>query len=115
MKRLLLVCLALALTACLPSSVDPGGAALTLEPTATYNVLRFAAGTVDATNVKLEIAGIGTRVNDTKCKLEAALIKCNLGSVPVGKTYNLPIVGTAIQARANYARVNGATYEIYLK
>jgi hypothetical protein len=115
MKRFLLACFALAITACLPANSDPSGATLTLEPTATYNVLRFATGSADATNVNFEIAGIGTRVNDPKCKLEAALIKCDLGSVPVGKTYNLPIVGTAIQARATYARVNGATYEIYLK
>lgn len=115
MKRFLLACFALAFTACLPATSDPGGATLTLEPTATYNVLRFASGSSDAQNVKLEIAGIGTRVNDAKCKLEAALIKCDLGSVPAGKSYVLPIVGTAIQARTQYARASGANYEIYLK
>lgn len=103
------------LTACLPAVQDPGSATLTLEPTASYNVLRFAAGSADANTVKLEIAGIGTRVNDAKCKLETALIRCDLGTVPVGKTYSLPITGTAIQARATYARATGVQYEIYLK
>lgn len=110
-----LVGLFVLLSACLPANSDPGGATLTLEPTASYNVLRFAAGTDDANAVKLEIAGIGTRVNDAKCKLETQLIKCDLGSVPANKTYSLPITGTAIQARAGYARASNVTYEIYLK
>lgn len=106
------------LVSCAPlssSPTDPNGATLTLEPTASYNVLRFTSGTSDAQNVKFEIAGIGTRVNDPKCKLEGTLIKCDLGSVPVGRPYVLPITGTAIQAKASYARASGAIYEIFLK
>ncbi len=117
MKFLALIGLML-LAACAPfgtSATDPNGATLTLEPTATYNVLRFAAGSADTQTVQLEIAGIGIRVNDAKCKLESQLIKCDLGNVPANKTYSLPITGNAIQARVQYARATGLNYELFLK
>jgi hypothetical protein len=117
MKRFLLVCL-IALTACLPvfnAPQDPDNAMLTLKPGAQFSTLKFSSGTADAQTVKLEIAAIGARVNDAKCKLETGKIVCDLGNVPASKTYNLPIVGTAIQARATYARATGLNYEIFLK
>jgi hypothetical protein len=116
-KRLLLGCLVFLAACVLPFSnpTDPNGATLTLELGTTFSTLKFNAGNADAQTVKLEIAALGARVNDAKCKLDSGLIRCDLGTVSVGKVYALPITGTAIQARANYARATGLNYEIFLK
>ena len=111
MKRALLTLLIVSVASCgfFAAPVDPDGATLTT----TEGAVRFSSGLSDALNVKLEVSAIGIRVNDTKCKLTGGTVLCDLGTVPAGRTYRLPISGTAITARVAYKRVSGAVFEVY--
>ena len=108
MKRLLigLLLLMAVLGACFPTTpVDPGGASLLIESQITYNII-FAAGTLEAKDVILEVYGIPPRVNDAKCREVGAHLECALGIIPANKRYVLPASGAALTARATYKRDN---------
>ena len=113
MKRVLLSLLMVSAVSCgfFAAPVDPDGATLTT----TEGAVRFSSGLSDALGVKLEVSAIGIRVNDTKCKLTGGTVLCELGVVPAGRVYRLPISGTAITARAAYKRLSGAVFEVYAK
>lgn len=111
MKRVILTLLMVMAAGCalFLAPVDPDGA--TLET--TQGIVRFSAGKTDALKVKLEIAAIGLRLNDAKCKLERGTALCDLGIVPAGRTYRITTSGAGLTTRAAYRRGSGSSYEIY--
>lgn len=116
MKRLLLVGLTLALTACTPSlsgpgAADPGAATLTLTAAQGYKVVRFDAGKTDAQTVRLTLSGVGLAVNDPTCRASGAQLVCEVSTVPAGQSYVLPARG-ALVVEAEYGRADGKRYNL---
>jgi hypothetical protein len=103
MKRALLWLTCALVVGCAVQAPDPARATLQLETGQTFDVLKFGAGDAPALDVKLELYGIGIRVNDSNCKLETGRTVCSIGNVPTSLTYSLPSTGVQA-ARGRYKR-----------
>lgn len=114
MKGLLLLT-ALALSACAPNltqaPVDPGGAKLTLMQKNDFKIIGFEAGTQEARAVKFTLTGVGLAVNDPTCQAKDTQLVCDVGTVPAGRTYVLPVRGLLL-IESTYQRPDGKPYSL---
>ena len=103
MKRLILLCSMLVVCAAVQG--DPG-VALTLGA----DGLRITAGSTDFTDTLVYVFGAKLRYNNKGCENLTVALKCNLGTIPAGKTYFLSVTG-AHKAEV-YGKVNGELYSL---
>jgi len=93
---------------------DAGGATLrlTTQQETGYQALYFAAGSLDAHDVKVFVSGEqGAQLvyNSKLCKPYLNAVECDLGLVPADKTYAL-YFRNAREADAFYRRPDGVLY-----
>ncbi|MBZ9750743.1 hypothetical protein K7W42_07700 [Deinococcus sp. HMF7604] len=114
--KCLLLGLTVALAACAPSltgpaAADPGAAKLSLTQGDGFKIVRFEAGTLATTATTLTLSGVNLAVNDPSCRAVKAQLVCDVGPLPAGRAYVLPVRG-ALVVEADYARPGGAVFEL---
>ena len=92
MKRLMLVCVAALLGACMPTQTQPGagapdprGATLTQDAGPNYATLIYLPGKELTHKTMLHLVGPALRVNDARCLPEPAGLACTFGTVNLGE------------------------------
>ncbi|GGO41748.1 hypothetical protein [Deinococcus humi] len=70
--------------------------------------MRFEAGKLDASSVKLTLSGVGLAVNDARCAAAEGKLVCQIGTVKAGAGYVLPARGVLV-VEAEYSRPDGPT------
>lgn len=104
----------LALAACTPATLpgpatDPNPPSLSVRAEPNYHVLTFTPGTEAATVAApntLKVFGYGLEVNDPNCKAVQTWLECEIGTVPAGRRYELPLRGKLVAVTGHYTRPN---------
>jgi hypothetical protein len=112
--RRLWLAASLLLAACAPTqSSPPDGATFTLT-TGTYQTLNFDAGPAPALGGVAFLYGSQVRVNDTRCSVDGAHLRCLLGEVLPGKPKTIYASGVTT-GRVEYGRGDGRVRSVELK
>lgn len=112
MKKLLMLCAALTLTACTATqnAPDPGGASLTLVSTGDFKTIGFDPGSLPTTKTRVTLTGLNLAVNDASCTpVSKVKVVCELG--PLKTRYALPSRGVIV-VQVEYGRPDGQTYTL---